>query len=558
MRQRIQVLASAVLFFALSPSAATASPRAECATPRASVMSWLASGAVESGGAEPCLDFEGAGVPSSERRGLAGQLKQVLDARGLWIDVEALPDTQEVEGNRVALHQGLPEVWLARKDGEWLVSAESVGQIGRLYDETFVVDFKGVVGRLPEFLRARYFGVAPWQILGLLLVVLLGLGAALVTRRLGVRYMARQLARRGEHASSATLAKAADPIGAMLAAFIVYHLLPALELAVRVNLAIVVALRLVTTTAGVLLAYRLVDVVSDVLAARAARTESVLDDQLVPLVRKSVKVIVACLGVIFVLQNLDVDVGSLIAGASLGGLAFTLAARDTVANLFGSVSIFADRPFQVGDWVVIDGKEGIVLEVGMRSTRIRTFYDSIITLPNFIVAGAAVDNFGVRRYRRQVFTLGVTYDTPPERVQALVEGIRAILRANPKVRTDQYEVHFRDFGASALEIFVYFFVRTDSWSDELAQRHNVLLEILRLARELDVSFAFPTQTLHVETMAPATPHPSRPARSEEELAAAILAFGPGGAGGRPLGAKLTHGFMPGSAAPRGPAEDEAK
>ncbi|MEZ4248966.1 MAG: mechanosensitive ion channel family protein [Polyangiales bacterium] len=312
-----------------------------------------------------------------------------------------------------------------------------------------------------------------------------------------------------------------------------------------------IALRVMATTATVLLLYRLVDFAADLFAKRAERTESKFDDQIVPLVRKTSKVFVAVVGVIFVLQNLDVDVGSLLAGVSLGGLAFTLAAKDTVANLFGSVSIFADQPFQIGDWVVIDGHEGVIEEVGMRSTRIRTFYDSLITIPNSKVADAAIDNYGRRRFRRQTFEVGITYDSSVEQVEAFVEGIRAILKANPAVRKDAYEVHFRHFGASALQVFVYFFFQVGSWSDELRQRHNVLLEIMRLAKRVGVDFAFPTQTLHLETLATARTIEPRRAPDLAALTAAVAGHGPGGAHAVVDTPLLTDGFFPGAAQVKG-------
>jgi MscS family membrane protein len=261
-------------------------------------------------------------------------------------------------------------------------------------------------------------------------------------------------------------------------------------------------------------------------------------------------------GVIFVLQNMDVDVGSLLAGASLGGLAFTLAARDTVANLFGSISIFADRPFQVGDWVIIEGHEGVVEEVGMRSTRIRTFYSSLVSIPNSVVANAAVDNYGMRQFRRCMVTLGVTYGTTPAQMRAFVEGIRAILQANERVRKDAYEVSFRNFGASGLEVLLYFFFSTDTWSDELAQRENIFLEVLRLAEQLDVHFAFPTQTLHIESQAPREARAPKTQLDEAALANIVRSFGPGGAASRPTPQHLTQGYLPGGAAPETTEVDE--
>ena len=136
------------------------------------------------------------------------------------------------------------------------------------------------------------------------------------------------------------------------------------------------------------------------------------------------------LGILIVLQNMGVNVFSLLAGLGLGGLAFALAAKDTAANLFGSIMILTDRPFKIGDWVKMDGVEGTVEEIGFRSTRVRTFYNSLITIPNATIANVQIDNLGVRQYRRTTATLGVTYDTSMEKMNQFVEGIRKIIEGN--------------------------------------------------------------------------------------------------------------------------------
>jgi len=292
---------------------------------------------------------------------------------------------------------------------------------------------------------------------------------------------------------------------------------------------------------GVLqVAYRAIDIFMDVLARRATQTESKLDDSLVPLLRTAVRLFVTFVGLLFVLQNLDINVSSLIAGLGLGGLAIALAAQDTVRNLLGGVTIFADKPFEVGDWVVVDGVEGTVEAVGFRSTRVRTFYNSLISVPNGNLMDSGIDNMGQRRWRRYKTTLGVAYHTKPDQLQAFVEGIRAIIQANPGMRQDYYIVEFHGFGATSLDILVYCFIDAEDWNEELRTRHVLNLDIMRLAESLQVEFAFPTQTLHIARMpGQAEELPEIPDRTD--LRNVVNSFGPGGKSGQRVDQPITDG-----------------
>ena len=292
---------------------------------------------------------------------------------------------------------------------------------------------------------------------------------------------------------------------------------------------------------GVLqVAYRAIDIFMDVLARRATKTESKLDDSLVPLLRTAVRLFVTFVGLLFVLQNLDINVSSLIAGLGLGGLAIALAAQDTVRNLLGGVTIFADKPFEVGDWVVVDGVEGTVEAVGFRSTRVRTFYNSLISVPNGNLMDSGIDNMGQRRWRRYKTTLGVAYHTKPDQLQAFVEGIRAIIQANPGMRQDYYIVEFHGFGATSLDILVYCFIDAEDWNEELRTRHVLNLDIMRLAESLQVEFAFPTQTLHIANMpGQAQRLPEIPDRTD--LRNVVNSFGPGGKSGQRVDQPITDG-----------------
>jgi len=285
-----------------------------------------------------------------------------------------------------------------------------------------------------------------------------------------------------------------------------------------------VAVRFVLAAGGVWAAYRLVDILAALLEDRARKTHNKFDDLLVPLVRKSLKVFIAAFGLVFIAETLEMDISSLLAGLGLGGLAVALAAQDTVKNLFGSLMVLIDRPFSVGDWVVIGDYEGVVEEVGFRSVRIRTFYNSLITLPNSNLISSAVDNYGARSYRRWSTKLGVTYDTPPATIDAFCEGIRELVRRHEITRKDAFEVHLNSFGDSGLEILLYVFFETGDWSKELAARHALALDILRLAERLGVDFAFPTRTVWLHEQAP----PQRgvpagePGAAGRDAAAAVL------------------------------------
>jgi len=159
--------------------------------------------------------------------------------------------------------------------------------------------------------------------------------------------------------------------------------------------------------------------------------------------------------------------------------------------------VLLDKPFHVGDWVKIGDLEGTVEEVGFRSTRIRTFYNSLITMPNATLIATAVDNLGARTYRRWSTMLSLTYDTPPEKIEAFCEGIRELVRRHPDMRKDYFHVYANEYGAASLNVLLYVFFQTPGWPEELKARHQLFLQILRLAREVGVEFAFPTQTLHV-------------------------------------------------------------
>jgi len=237
------------------------------------------------------------------------------------------------------------------------------------------------------------------------------------------------------------------------------------------------------------------------------------------------------------LQNIGLNVNSLLASLGIGGLAFALAAKESLSHFFGGVSVILDKPFYVGDWIVCEGVEGVVTNIGFRSTKIKTFYDSVITVPNSHLANFTIDNLGKRTARRTRITLDLTYDTPPEKIEAFVEGLQNIIKSNPRTRKDYYQCYFSGFAAHSLQVFLNFFLKVSDWDEELLQKQNIFLEILRLAKKLEVDFAFPTQTLDMPHKPGEKPN-SKQDFSFEGLKKTVQDFGPQGKLSKPQGLGL--------------------
>ncbi len=543
-----------LLVVMLSAANAYALPPTHCNSPYAateSLFGWLQPDTNRPDLAARCLDPRGR-TPEELQR-VARHVKAVYDAKALFVEVDKLskesswvdPDTGLA---RFAPHPGLPDVVVERQaDGQWRWTADSLDRIEALYGKLFSVLDDETISHLPSWLRGRIFGLQFWQYLALMAMLLLGVVVYKAITFVVARRVQRLAERFGSKWASTVVTVLSSPLAITIMGGVFWLSYPVLRLPVQATVVINLLIRTLIIFSIVWAAYRLTDVMADILGSKAAETDTKLDDQLIPLVRKSLKLLIVVAGLLLILQNLNINVASLLAGLGIGGLAVAFAAKDTLANFFGSIMIFLDRPFQIGDWIVVDGVEGIVEEVGFRSTRIRTFYNSLICIPNSRFTDRPIDNYGERRYRRIFTTLGVSYDTTPEQMQAFVEGIRAIIRANPYTRKDYYEIHMSGFGASALEVMVYFFFELPTWTDELRERHNVFLEIIRLAKDLNISFAFPTQTLHVESLAkPGEPRQVPPPKPVSEMSDIVLAYGPGGVKARPHGPTVAGGLYAGA------------
>jgi len=199
-----------------------------------------------------------------------------------------------------------------------------------------------------------------------------------------------------------------------------------------------------------------------------------------------------------------------LAGLGIGGLAVALAARDSLANLLGSIHIMFERPFRIGHRIRVAGSEGTVEDVGFRSTRIRTADNSLISIPNNSVVNATVENLTMREMVRQKLLIQVTYDTSHEKIEAFALAVKQVIVDNPFTNKEKIFVRLNDFGESSLNILVIFHLIVPDYASELEEREKILLEVMDLAGVMGVEFAFPTQTLHVEALAARQPGSTEP------------------------------------------------
>lgn len=451
--------------------------------------------------------------PREQKVELARKLRMVLDSRGLLVEYDEVPGNPDYADSLSGQHQyilfdALPEVYLVREEGEWVFSQATIQQIPDLYGDTFSFMVEAVVDNLPDALRGEWMGLQIWQYLALFLWLLTGLLLRKLFEYFFENFGRRLVRRSTTQWDDKLLHETEKPVSFLFMMLFYWATFTNLMLSVTVNYYLALVLEVAVSASFVWLFYNLANVLSEYLMNLTSRTDSKLDDQLVPLLRKSLKVFVLVIGVIFILQNHGINVASLLAGLGLGGLAIALAARDTLANFFGSLTIFMDRPFQVGDWIVTDSVEGTVEEVGFRSTRVRTFHNSLVSVPNSKLADSAIDNMGLRNFRRLRTVLNLTYDTTAEQMEAFTQGIRELVRANDYIWQDFFEVHFNAYGPHSLDVLVYIFFDVPDWSTELRERHRFLLDIKELAEDVGVEFAFPTRTLHVDSLPPESALPS--------------------------------------------------
>ncbi|MEF2562515.1 MAG: mechanosensitive ion channel family protein, partial [Negativibacillus sp.] len=222
-----------------------------------------------------------------------------------------------------------------------------------------------------------------------------------------------------------------------------------------------------------------------------------LNKTLMTFLKKALKVLLIVLAAIAILSETGTNVTTIITGLGLGGLTFALAAQDTAQNLFGGLVILLDKPFAVDDWISTPNIEGVVEDITFRSTRIRTFPNALVVVPNSSLVSSPITNWSRMNKRRATFSIGLTYDTPKEKMEECVARITEMVNSNEEILPEDTVIRFNSFQDSSLEISLMYFTRPTSFSDFQRIKEQVNYGIMQIVEDLGLSFAFPTQTLYV-------------------------------------------------------------
>ena len=337
-----------------------------------------------------------------------------------------------------------------------------------------------------------------WRILALfgiiLLALLLGKIAKFVLQKSATKFESRQ-----RFMPAITLNAISRGVIFLLAAVGISLGIASLELKEKVAVFFGTLSSILLSLAIGYMLYWLVDVPTQWIARMAGKTESKLDDMLVPIIRKSLRVTVVVLLLVQIAQILsDKPITSIIAGLGIGGLAFALAAQDTIKNVFGSIVLFVDKPFEMGDRIVVDGHDGPVEEVGLRSTKIRTLEGHLVTVPNGELANKIIQNIGKRPYIRRIVDLTITYDTPSDKIDRALEIVKETLKDHEGINNElPPRVFFSEFNAASLNIRAIYWYHPPNYWDFMVFSERFNKEVFRRFNEEGIDFAFPTQTLYL-------------------------------------------------------------
>jgi len=388
--------------------------------------------------------------------------------------------------------------WAQNQDGD---EAASVGEAAISVEgqpSEFSAVRSEVRGKLSEIFREDV-GENSWgRLLTSFVIILLTYVARKIVGYLFENWLHRIAAKTSWEFDDKMVPAMRAPVGWMIFVIGLFIALTILNLSPDWDRAIVLGVKAATMTIVFWGILKAVDVLAETMMGVAKKREMAIYG-FIPLLQKAARTFLLVVAIILVVQNLGYSVSSLLAGLGIGGLAVALAAQETLGNFFGSVSLVADRPFKVGDWIQVGDKvDGDVEAIGMRSTKVRTWSKSLMSIPNKVLANEMIENWSRMPKRRVKQYIGVTYDTPADTMHDLVKDIKQLLRDDEGVQQDFILVNFTDFGDSSLQILVYYFTTTTAWLEHMDIRQRINIKIMKAVEARGASMAFPTRSLHFE------------------------------------------------------------
>ena len=455
------------------------------------------------------------GMEPAEAQLTAKKIKEILDGNGLMIDFTKVPidpnyvDTLKIGTKSLGYGKNryapfpirLPEIYVEKSGQNWYFSEETISNLDRIYKKTFPLEFSWFNKHFPKYFSASVNGILIWKPVTTLIILLICVILFFILEPVMffiLRTFQRMFFRKiSDPKTMAILHELANPLVFIIIIRFLKTVLPSLQM-VKLNALLLTGLKIAETVFWIVMVLKLLKAVLNFYDGYKPEEKTKLDKQLAPILSKVLQSLVILIGFLHILTVFGVDPVTVLTGASIGGIAVAFAAQDSVKNLIGTMVIFLDKPFQLDDWIEFGGVEGSVERVGFRSTTIRAADTTLFQVPNSKISEADINNKGLRVFRRYTTELGIRYDTPPELIEAFVQGIKNLITLHPSTKSQSYNVDFISFGASSLNIMVNVYFKGLDWGQEQESKHILHLGIVRLAAALGVEFAFPSTTMTIE------------------------------------------------------------
>lgn len=354
----------------------------------------------------------------------------------------------------------------------------------------------------PSWMHRKIINVEIWQFFSVFILLLLGISLKKISDYIFERKLIPLFKKTNLDIDNLFIEALSKPFGVFLLLWGIAGALAVIPLPTRpdINGFVFKTLKIAFALDFLWFVFRLVDIGVKYLARLIKRTESSLDEQIIPIISRVIKLTIGTISFLWLMQLLGYNISSLLAGLGIGGLAVALALQDTLSNFFGSIFIFLDKPFMVGDIVKIGEVEGTVEDVGFRSTRIRTYSATLVSIPNKTVSNSTIDNLSKRSKRKVCQTIRVTYETSKAGIEQIVESIKNIIEQDEEVDKENISVKFSESGNASLDIMAIYFTTNTDFGVHMKTKERINLAIMKKMEELGLSIALPTSSIYIENI----------------------------------------------------------